>query len=273
MKVRVGGAAIPGGVMMLHGNRAGVAILDEIGMVRSASFETVKNPVKTPVLRGVTSLGCSLVTMAKATGKVIRLKQIAGESLLPGILTAAGTLLATGGVMAGYSFLWEKLAEGMHPRTAGMLAGGCDLVVTAALLGLLAVSPMGKKIRSFHGAEHKTVHCTDLGIAPIPENAKKQSRIHPRCGTSLAVGALSAYALAEGLILPFLPENLRDGAGLVLLLGAIGAAYEALMRGDKGFMAKIGGIVQRVTTAEPTEAQLEAASAAIYACLYPDGRE
>ncbi|MBQ2748580.1 MAG: DUF1385 domain-containing protein [Clostridia bacterium] len=273
MKVRVGGAAIPGGVMMLHGNRAGVAILDDIGMVRSASFETVKNPVKIPVLRGVTSLGCSLVTMAKATGKVIGLKHSAGESVLPGILTAAGTLLAAGGVMAGYSFLWERLAENMNPKTAGILSGGCDLLVTAALLGVLAMSPAGKKIRAFHGAEHKTVHCTDLGLAPIPENAKGQSRIHPRCGTSLAVGALSAYALAEGLVLPFLPENLRDGAGLLMLCGAIGVAYEALMRGDKGFVAKVGGIVQRVTTAEPTEAQLEAASAAVYACLYPDGRE
>ena len=273
MKVRVGGGAIPGGVMMLRGKQAGVAILDAIGMVHSASFETVGNPVKLPVLRGITSLGCSLVTMAKATGKVIKLRQGAGESVLPGILKAAGTLIAAGGVMAGYSFLWEKLGEHMNPKTTGILTGGCDLLVTAALLGILAVSPAGKQIRAFHGAEHKVVHCTDLGIAPIPENAKNQSRIHPRCGTSLAVGALGTCVLAEGLLLPFLPENLRDGAGLMLLLGAIGVAYEALMRGDKSFMGKLGGIAQRFTTAEPTDAQLEAASAAVYACLYPDGRE
>lgn len=273
MKVRVGGGAIPGGVMMLHGKNAGVAIVDAIGMVHSTSFETIKNPTRLPVLRGITGLGCSLVTMAKATGKVIALRQGAGEGVLPGILCAAGTVSAVGGVMAGYAALWEVLAEKLGEKAAGLLSGGCDLAVTAALLGLLAMSPAGKKIRGFHGAEHKTVHCTDRGIAPIPENAGLQSRIHPRCGTSLAVGALGVYAVMEGLLLPLLPAGMRDGAGLVLLMGAIGVAYEALMRADKSFMARVGAIVQRVTTAEPTDAQLEAASAAMYACLYPDGRE
>src|SRR5205085_9361668 len=36
----------------------------------------------------------------------------------------------------------------------------------------------------YHGAEHKTISCYEAGLPLTPENAKRFSRLHPRCGTS-----------------------------------------------------------------------------------------
>ena len=41
-----------------------------------------------------------------------------------------------------------------------------------------------QRVFEYHGAEHKTISCYEAGLDLTPENAKRFSRLHPRCGTS-----------------------------------------------------------------------------------------
>ena len=54
---------------------------------------------------------------------------------------------------------------------------------------MILVSRMGemKRVFAYHGAEHKTIFCYEKGLELTVENVRKQSRFHPRCGTSFMV--------------------------------------------------------------------------------------
>ena len=41
-----------------------------------------------------------------------------------------------------------------------------------------------RRVFEYHGAEHKTISCFEAGLPLTPVNAKRFSRLHPRCGTS-----------------------------------------------------------------------------------------
>ena len=273
---RVGGAAIPGGVMMISGKHAGVAIVDYLDCVHAASFDTVENTIKIPGLRGIASLGCSLMTMVKGMIKAEELRTGAeGEDPLR-LLAPAGILIGSAAYSLGMGALFENARKKLGKKTknpavtAGLNAAEALSAIAPVLL--LAVTPAGKEVRGFHGAEHKTVHCADKGIPPIPENAYRESRIHPRCGTSLAVTAELFFLAGCTLVTPFIPEKWQPLANDVLMTASMAAAYEGLMKKGDGAFGKLGALAQKFTTAEPDTAMLEAASAAIYAALEPDER-
>jgi uncharacterized protein YqhQ len=61
------------------------------------------------------------------------------------------------------------------------------VIRTAIFLGYLLLLSRLRELRrvfEYHGAEHKTIHCYEAGEELTPENAQRQSRLHPRCGTS-----------------------------------------------------------------------------------------
>ncbi len=276
MAGKVGGAAIPDGVMMVSGKNAGVAIVDFLGCVHAASFETVANPVKIPGLRGIASLGCSVMTTVKGIVQAEKLRISAEGADTGRYLTMAGVVLGSMAYSAGVGALLEYAAKKCREKTKSPLVTAglnmTEVLASALLVALLASTPAGKRIRGFHGAEHKTVHCADKGIPPIPENAYHESRIHPRCGTSLSVMAEALYLASATLVTPFLPEKWQPAANETLLLASLAAAYEALMKNGDGVFGKLGAWAQKFTTAEPDVNMLEAASAAVYAALEPDER-
>ena len=272
MANKVGGAAIPGGVMMVSGRQAGVAIVDFLGCVHAASFKTVENTVKIPGLRGIAGLGCSALTTVKGMIKAEELRAGAeGDdprryAAMAGVLAGGAVYGAVCGALLEHGR--KKLgAKAKNPAVRAAL-NAAELFSSVLPVALLAVTPAGRRVRGFHGAEHKTVHCVDKGIAPIPENACRQSRIHPRCGTSLAVTASLLYLGFDALV----PEKWQAVANNALMPVALAAAYEGMMRNGGGFFGKLGAWVQKFTTAEPDADMLEAASAAVYAALEPDER-
>jgi len=180
------------------------------------------------------------------------------------ILKLTGYLAASAGYWAGCSCLKRKLGD------QGELTELFGVLLYALLFWL---SPAGKKIRTLHGAEHQTIHCTDEGKAPIPENARTQSPIHPRCGTSLVTGVAAIYGVSAGAVLPWLKGAVHDAADMGLLLAAFGISYEVLMSSKDSKLKKIGQAAQRLTTAPADEESLEVAGAALLAAIDPDGRE
>ena len=124
----------------------------------------------------------------------------------------------------------------------------------------------------YHGSEHKTIHCFENNLELTPENAQKFPTLHPRCGTSFLMFVfIIALILFSFLGWPNLA--LRIISRLALLPIIAGVSYELLKwagRSD-GKVVRIlsypGLLLQKLTTAEPTDAQLEVAIISLKAVL------
>lgn len=129
-----------------------------------------------------------------------------------------------------------------------------------------------KRVFQYHGAEHKTIFCYEAGLELTPENARKMSRLHPRCGTSFLVFVM----IISIILFSFLSwENvfIRIGLRLLMLPVVAGISYEIIRWAGKSqnkivqIISKPGMALQRITTREPDDSQLEVAIAAMKAVL------
>ena len=120
----------------------------------------------------------------------------------------------------------------------------------------------------YHGAEHKTIFCYENGCELTVENVKKQSRFHPRCGTSfifviLIISIVLSSVLA--LAVPGIRENraVWIAAKVLLLPIVMSLGYEFIKYAGKhdNIVVKIfsapGLWMQRLTTKEPTDDMIE----------------
>lgn len=136
-----------------------------------------------------------------------------------------------------------------------------------------AISFMGeiKTLFRYHGAEHKTIHAFENGLELTPENCRQFPTLHPRCGTSFLMFVfIIAFALHFLLGWPNLV--LRIVSRILLLPVIAGISYELLKwagRSDN-IVVKIlslpGLYLQKITTKEPDDKQLEVAIASLKAC-------
>ncbi len=140
------------------------------------------------------------------------------------------------------------------------------------VLYLAAVSHMEEIHTTFcyHGAEHKTIACYEAGEPLTVENVKKQIRFHPRCGTSFILIVLIIGILIFSLpIIPWDNILLRSGIKILLMPVVVGIAYEIIKfagRHDNPVTRVIsapGLWLQRLTTKEPNDSQIEVAIAAM----------
>ena len=121
----------------------------------------------------------------------------------------------------------------------------------------------------FHGAEHKSIACYEAGEELTPENAKKYTRFHPRCGTSFMFLMIGIGILVGMCVRNIMPANTHTLVialiKLALLPLTMGVGYEILMIAGKhdNFLTRIisapGMWVQKITTKEPTLDMLEIA--------------
>lgn len=128
-----------------------------------------------------------------------------------------------------------------------------------------------RRVFEYHGAEHKTISCYEAEDELTPERATLYSRLHPRCGTSFL---LFVMVIA---IFVFAPIGLPAWYWLLFsrILGVplvAGLAYEVLKwagrQRDRAWVRALiwpGMMLQKLTTREPDETQLEVAIAALNA--------
>ena len=140
---------------------------------------------------------------------------------------------------------------------------------------ILLVSRMKDIRRTFqyHGAEHKSIFCYEKGLPLTVENVRKQSRFHPRCGTSFLVLMLVVGILLSMMIPSTLPPILRTAIKLLMLPLTVGVGYELIKlagRCDNWFTRMIsapGVWMQRITTVEPDDDMIECAITALKAVI------
>lgn len=299
----VGGSAVLEGVMMKGKTHYAVAVRSEAGDLRvmRRAYTSVRKKHKwlnIPILRGVVSFVESMALSMKTLNFSALIYSAApteeGEEEKPLSSVALGVLMTVASVLAVLLalllFQWapakltsllaavsaKHLSYAPHRVVLNLVEGAMKLLL---LLGyLLAVSAM-KDIRrtfEFHGAEHKSIFCYEAGEALTVENVKKYRRFHPRCGTSFLFVMIFIGVLVS--CLPFVPwENTvaRVGFKLLLLPVVMGLGFEFLMVAGKHpnavtrILSAPGLWVQRITTREPDDAQIEAAIVSLQ-CALPD---
>ena len=134
-----------------------------------------------------------------------------------------------------------------------------------------------QRVFEYHGAEHKTIFCYEAGEELTVENVRKQSRLHPRCGTSfllivmvLAIIVFSFFS-AGSTIIALLQR-------LILIPLVAGIAYEIIKFVGKSenkvvcIFNKPGLWFQKFTTREPDDSQIEVAIESLKSVM-PDDKE
>ncbi len=178
--------------------------------------------------------------------------------------------------------LVNRVLGGMVTGWKAVIEGILKMLIFLGYVYLVSRMKDIKRIFSYHGAEHKTIFCYEKGLELTVENVRKQSRFHPRCGTSfmilmLVVGILLGVVITWCFPLLQTPSfRLVWVAVKILMLPVIcGVGYELLKwcgRHDNALtraVAAPGKAMQRLTTNEPDDDMIEVAIASLKAVL-PD---
>ena len=134
-----------------------------------------------------------------------------------------------------------------------------------------------RRVFMYHGAEHKTIFCYEAGLVLDVENVRKQSRFHPRCGTSFMILMILISVIISTVVQMIFPKVYDIGMlwvaiKILLIPLTCGIGYEVLKlcgRYDNALTRIIsapGLWLQRITTKEPDDDMIEIAIAALRAC-------
>lgn len=174
-------------------------------------------------------------------------------------------------------FGWGKEALGFN-----LIAGAVRLTLFLGYVWAISLYGEFRRVFEYHGAEHKSIYTYELGQALTPDSAAKQTRFHPRCGTSfiliVAMLAILIFSISDSvyaMIVGHAPELLiRFAVHFALLPVVAGASYELLKLSGRTrdnaitrILIKPGLWLQRITTQEPSAEQIEVALAALEASL------
>lgn len=149
---------------------------------------------------------------------------------------------------------------------------------------LISRMPDIKRVFQYHGAEHKSIHVFEHAEPLDVEHTKKWPRLHPRCGTTFLLFVILVSIVVFTAIFPFMPElaglpklarNLVFVAiKIPLMLPVAGISYEIIRLAGKCAEKPVWRqlyepmmLLQRLTTKEPDEKQIEVSLAALKACL------
>ena len=287
---KVGGQAVIEGVMMRGIDKAGLAVRHTSGEIRTevkevSSLDTPPLWRKIPLLRGVITLVASMLDGYTYLMRSMELSGIADdEDETPTDKDKKNPIIVVGGIIGMvlglalavvlFMFLpaWvSKFFGGLHPGVEpykGIIEGFIKIAVFVVYL--LAVSQMKDIRRTFeyHGAEHKTIFCYEAKLPLTVENVKKQKRFHPRCGTSFMLISL----VISILIFMFVTWDVlwvRVVLKIALMPLVVGSAYEIIRLAGKfdnvftRIISAPGLWLQRLTTKEPDDSQIEVAIASL----------
>ncbi len=302
----VGGQAVMEGVMMRHADRLALAVRKADGSIHVETWRwfslTSAAWLRKPMVRGFPVLLETLVNGIKALNhSAVLASQVpegeegeaAEEELKPWHLVL--TLMASIGLAMGLFVVVPHLFS-LGMQSLG-LGGGMEGIAFHIWDGLfkmlifvgyiLAISyvPDIRRVFQYHGAEHKMIWAHEKGQPLEPEYARAYSRLHPRCGTTFLLIVLTLSICMHTVLVPqllalYTPESsvlkhLYVVVGKLLMLVPISAmAYEAIRLAGKydgstfcRFLSGPGLCLQRLTTFEPDDEQLEVAAAALCAAL------
>ena len=294
----VGGQAVLEGVMMKSGDRCSLAVRTPDGGIsldNSAhpSLRAKHKAANLPLVRGVIAFveqlrlsmdmltksadmqgmdldepetkfekwladrfGDKLMSVVAGIGTVLGLVLGVGLFLMLPTFAARGIDSLSGGVIGRYRVL-RSLVEGL-----------VRIAIFILYVWGVSLMPDIRRTYEYHGAEHKSVACFERGLDLTPENARGCTRFHPRCGTSF-IFVMLLLSIVVNSFLTWDNVWVRFGSKLLMIPLIVGVGFE-FIRYAGGHMNLFTRIVsapglwmQRITTREPDDSQLEVALAAL----------
>ncbi len=284
-KPNVGGQAVIEGVMMRGKTHVAVAVRQPDGEisvdVRPVNSISDRYPIlKKPFLRGVVSLVESLVMGMKALAYSAQVsgdedEKLDSKDMALTIAVSAGLAILLFIVIPTWSmrFLTGVTQDHMALNLAeGVLRMAIFLAYIAAISSMNDI----QRVFQYHGAEHKTIYTYEAGLPLKVENVRPFSTLHPRCGTNF----LMIVMLISMFIFTFLgwPNLLERIASRILLMPVIaGVSYELIRYAGAHTdnpLVRIaitpGLLLQKLTTRQPDDSQIEVAIASLKAVVPPE---
>ncbi len=289
----MGGQAVIEGVMMRSPHSYAVAVRQPSGSlaVTQAYLDrpSERHPwLKYPILRGLGVLGQALVLGIRAlrysAEQALEEPQAAASgpakpkksTELTGWMLAANVAFSLAFFIVLYKLVPLYLATGITHRylrtdnnlTFNLLDGTIRIALFLGFLLLISQWKEIQRVFEYHGAEHKVVWAFEKRGPIDVATARACTRFHPRCGTSFLL-VVMGIAMVLYMFLPFHTFWLRFLGRIALLPVIAGISYEFIRFAAKSkgslwkWSSQPGLWLQRVTTREPDDGQLETAIKAL----------
>lgn len=302
----VGGQAVIEGVMMRSPKRIATAVRRTSGEIEIKTDEFIslvqrKKHLNIPVIRGaitlieVMILGIKTLQWSadkamedqeeedKKNGKKVKEKKKAGMTTAGAILTISIALLIGIGLFFALPLFLTTEIFNIEKQALlfNFVSGGIRIAFFLLYVWGISFMKDVKRLFQYHGSEHKSIFAFEDKVFLSPTNVQQYSTYHPRCGTSFIVIvmliSLVFFAFLDTLIISItgsisLTTRLLTHLPLIPFVGGI--SYEALKASAKHaeskfvrFLIAPGLGLQRITTSQPDDEQVEVAICALKAAL------
>ena len=291
-KSKIGGQALIEGIMMRGLDKVSMAVRLPNNRIDIETWkvDSLINPKwyrKIPILRGVVGMVSSLILgykclMKSAEKATTEEKDIDDDSTnntpktnsaLIKISGAIGTILALVISIGLFMFIPSLTIKSvdsvfsLNQFSKSILEGVFKIGIFIGYLFIISLMPDIKRTFQYHGAEHKTISCYEADCELTVENVKQFTRFHPRCGTSFLLIVLIISIIVFSVV-TWDSLLIRVILKFSLLPLVTGFSYEIIQLAGRynnvctRIISAPGLWLQRLTTREPDEDQIEVAIAA-----------
>lgn len=308
----IGGQALIEGLMMRGPQKDAIVVRGKDGLtveVKDRKVRPKNSPLKWPVIRGAVTFFDAQLTGVKALMRSADLSPEESQEepskldkwleeklgdkrfqqLVVGIAVAVGM-----GLSILLFFLLPMVIGSFFDRLIrnnlllNLLEGVVRILIFTGYMLLVSRMSEMKRVFAYHGAEHKTIRCYEAGLPLTVENVRRQTRLHPRCGTSfllvVMIISILLFSVASTLLLMMVPaladihgsfgyRLIMIGFKLLLLPLVVSFSYEVnrwVGRHDNLFtriLSAPGMWFQNFTTNEPDDSMIEVGIQALKAVL------
>ena len=313
-KVSIGGQALIEGIMMQGPKGAAMSVRLPSGEIETEQLELKKlkdkfKPAGWPLIRGIVNFVESMLFGFKCIEKSAEKAGLDDDipeeemskldkwladhfgpkmiAVISGIAMVLGfglsfllfVYLPTFLVDTVDKYIFKDALANFHPLFEGLMR----MVIFVFYFYLVSLMPDIKRVFMYHGAEHKSIFCYENGLELTVENVKKQSRFHPRCGTSFIFVVIIISIFISSVLVVLFPaiDDVRlvwIAIKLLIIPITVAFSYEFIKYAGShdNILVKIlsfpGLMMQRISTKEPTDDIIEVGIAALKAVL-PDDAE
>jgi uncharacterized protein YqhQ len=300
---KVGGQAVIEGVMMRGRDKYSLAVRKQSGeiVVERFPFISAARKIKfwrLPIMRGAANLYESLVLGYNSLSRSAEIameeeRASKGETVEPGKKKTSDTiaswasfafalLLSIGLFMYAPMWIVSRIVPADSTILFNSFAGIIRIVLFLAYLILISQWKEIRRVFEYHGAEHKAIFTYEDDKPLTLDAMRSYTTLHPRCGTSflllVALICILLFSIVDAFYIqffgPYPSTLLRLLVHLALVPLVSGSSYELLKLSDRyRHLSVVGALImpglwlQKITTREPDDSQLEVAAEALKAAL------
>ena len=304
----IGGQALIEGILMKSPEKTALAVRKPDGEIDISfmSGKSIRERVlilKLPILRGIAGFVESMIQGYRAmmisaeksgfadleeekkTEKAENPPKKSQSNALMNTVMIIGSVLGVALAMVLFMLVPSLIADGLawifrtefSPVVISSIEQFIKLAVFVLYVWLVTFMKDIRRVFMYHGAEHKTIFCYEKGLPLTVENVRRQTRFHPRCGTSFMILMILVsllFSIAVQLIFPGVRRIVWLWVIVKILMIPLicGASFEVLRICGKydniwtRIVSAPGLWMQRITTKEPEDDMIEIAIASLRAC-------